>query len=93
MDTRKSIRPNNGHRESKLEWKLKAPHCKGYWLRVNAGHRVELHQIIEIDGVPSIMWGWSGSQALISIVDERWVDKLGSFWWLGPLPDPPENAL
>ena len=76
-----------------LEWKKQIPNKEGYWLRVNAVGRVAFHKVFNdfcSDDKLSIYWGWSPqSKSLI----ENIKDKLGAFYWCGPLPEPPEQAL
>lgn len=73
-----------------LKWKKQVPNEEGYWLRVNAGHRVQLHKVWHEFGSLQIMWGW-GSKELCKVKDIK--AKLRYFYWYGPLPEPPEEAL
>lgn len=72
-------------------WEKQVPNEAGYWLRVNAGHQVQLHQVIRINNVLKIAWGWSGNKKLCNVVDIA--DKLKCFYWRGVIPEPPEQAL
>lgn len=72
-------------------WKKQIPNAVGYWLRVNAGHRVQLHKIFELDGELMLIWGWGGNE--VPCVVEQIREKLKSFYWCGPLPEPPKEAL
>ena len=76
-----------------MEWKKQIPDKAGYWLRVNAGHSVEMHKVFKDfphDNKLTIYWGWSPqSKSLIEGIKR----KLKHFYWYGPLPEPPENAL
>ncbi len=73
-----------------MEWKKQIPNKAGYWLRVNAGHNVQLHHIWETQGL-RIIWGWGGSEKLMLVEGIR--DRLKHFYWYGPLPEPPEEAM
>lgn len=74
-------------------WKKQVPDTVGHWLRVNAVGRVEHSKIFKdsyLDNKLSIYWGWSPqSKCLVENIRE----KLGCFYWLGPLTEPPEKAL
>ena len=78
---------------SELQWKKQPPNKEGHWLRVNAAGRVELHCIFKDsphDQKLSIYWGWSPqSKQLIKNIKA----KLICFWWYGPLPKPPNEAV
>ena len=81
-----------------MEWKKQIPNKAGYWLRVNAGHRVQLHQVFMTYRDPKwkegkgleIYWGWGGSQKPCRIKDIK--DRLKLFYWYGPLIEPPNSA-
>lgn len=73
-----------------MEWKKQIPNNDGYWLRVNAGHRVQLHQVFDLDGL-RIVWGWGGQEKVMLI--ENIKDRLEHYYWYGPLPVPPKKAL
>ena len=74
-------------------WKKQIPNKSGYWMRVNAGHRVEMSKVFKDsphDNKLTIYWGHSPqSKSLI----ENIKDKLKYFYWYGPLPEPPDIAL
>ncbi len=74
-----------------MVWKKQFPDKVGYWLRVNAGHRVSLEKVFELDGKLAIHWGWSNQPVRCLIDDIK--EKLECFWWYGPMPEPPEEAL
>jgi len=73
-----------------IEWKKQIPNKPGYWMRVNAGHRVQLHHVHKAGGL-RISWGWTGEEKLKLVKDIE--DKLKYFWWCGPYPEPPKEAL
>ena len=74
------------------KWKKQIPDKAGYWLRVNAGHRVQLHHIVDDWGKGlELFWGWGGSEKLMLVKDIK--DRLKQFYWCGPLPFAPEEAL
>jgi len=70
-------------------WKKQPPSAVGLYLRVNAGHQISRHYVIDIDGVLNINWGW-GSGALVRI--DKLGKKLDNWWWFGPIPDAPKEA-
>lgn len=80
-------------------WKKQVPNVAGYWLRVNAGHKVQLHLVFTTYRDPKwkksegleIYWGWGGSQKLCRV--ENIKHRLKEFYWCGPLPEPPEEIL
>ena len=81
-----------------MEWKKQVPNKAGYWLRVNAGHRVQLHLIAPMalftgreDKQLSIYWGWSGHEEPKRLEDIK--DKLKCFYWCGSIPEPPKEIL
>ena len=84
-----------------MSWAKQLPNKPGYWLRVNAGHRVQLHKIWEDTGPHKgkirpglyVIWGWSGEERPCRIDEPKMEQKLKSFWWYGPLPLPPKEAL
>jgi hypothetical protein len=80
-----------------LEWKKQVPNEEGYWLRVNAGHGVQLHRVWFEPLIPRfkdkliIKWGWGGNQNLCTV--ESIKEKLEYFYWCGPVLNPPKEAL
>lgn len=75
-----------------MEWQKQIPNKPGYWMRVNAGHRIQLHHIFDDTGRGlELYWGWGGDSRLIRISEIK--DKLKYFYWYGPLPEPPKEAL
>ena len=76
-----------------MKWAKQIPNKAGYWLRVNAGHRVQLHLIGNFSAKKEleIYWGWGGEEQICRIKDIE--NKLDCFWWYGPLPRPPKCAL
>jgi hypothetical protein len=82
-----------------MNWKKQVPNKAGYWLRVNAGHHVGLHHVFTTYRDPKfkrstgleIIWGWGGSEKACRVKDIE--NKLKCFWWYGPLPEPPKEAL
>lgn len=80
----------------KLEWKKQIPNQVGYWLRLNAGHRVQLHHVYKTyrdrfgkkgEGL-EMYWGWGGGMKSNRIDTIK--DRLELFYWYGPLPEPPD---
>lgn len=74
-----------------MKWEKQVPNKAGWWLRVNAGHRVQLHRVFGDFRSLEIIWGWSGKQGPCKIKDIE--EKLKYFFWCGPLPEPPAEAL
>lgn len=78
-------------RAAKQEWRRMVPDRAGYWLRINAGGRVQMHHIFRIKprGPLVINWGWSGEGGLCEV--ERISHKLGGFmWWDTGASTPPD---
>lgn len=75
------------------EWNKKAPDCVGYWLRMNAIHKPEIHYIYEDyrnpDKALCVTWGWSGEQSTMRIKDN--LHKIEHFFWYGPFTIPPKE--
>ncbi len=59
---------------------------EGYWLRLNAGGRVQLEKVFRMDGALCILWGWGGSKGFIKVTENR--RKLGGWLWYGPINSP-----
>jgi hypothetical protein len=76
------------------EWIKKAPDCVGYWLRMNAIHKPEIHHIFEDfrnpDKALCVMWGWSGEGEPMRIKDN--LHKIEHFLWYGPLIIPSKEV-
>ena len=76
-----------------MEWKKQVPDKEGLWLRVNAVGRPELSKVFKdshLDDKLSIYWGWSPqSKSLI----EKIADKLGKFYWYGPIQEPSQEII
>jgi len=77
---------------NELHWTQKKPTKKGRYLRVNAGHSVCFEHLIRgapwSDRVLRVSWGWGGDKAWIPVSQVR-----GEWWWYGPIPEPPKEAL
>ncbi len=77
---------------NELHWTQKRPRKQGLYLRVNAGHRVGFEHIksgkLWGDRLLRILWGWGGAQSWTPVREVR-----GEWWWYGPIPDPPKEAL
>ena len=71
-----------------MTWRRRVPHRPGYWLRLNAGGRVEISLVLRLDARLHIPWGWGGESGLIPIQHHK--HKLGGFLWYGPIPRPPQ---
>lgn len=69
------------------EWVKRPPVRVGLYLRVNAGHQISKHDIIEIDGVLNIFWG---DGVLVRM--DKLGKRLDGWWWYGPIPKAPEDA-
>lgn len=84
--------------KKRLVWKKQIPNKAGYWLRVNAGHRVQLHRIYKADkimpnaGKLCICWGFDGGTEVL-LNEPKMQEKMKYFYWYGPLPIPPKEAL
>lgn len=77
--------------ERLTQWKKQVPDKSGHWLRVNARGAVVYHKIFEdYFGKLSIYWGWAPKNRCIV---KDIAHKLKQFCWLGPLLEPPEQAL
>lgn len=84
-----------------MKWEKKVPDKPGYWLRVNAGHSVQLHKVCLGDkllgkpraGKLTIQWGWSGETRECLIASEIMQCKMKHFYWYGPLKFPLAEAL
>ncbi len=71
-----------------MEWEKKIPDQPGYWLRVNAGHKVQLHLIEKRkDGALVIWWGGADVMKLNSRM-KQWEYRMGFWQWYGPIPEP-----
>ena len=70
-------------------WTQQRPSAVGMYLRVNAGHQISKHNVIDIDGVLNINWGWDGG-SLVRM--DKLGKKLDRWWWYGPIPKAPEAA-
>jgi len=76
----------------RARWKQVAPNEAGYWLRLNAGGRVQMHYVMpkyDGSGVLIINWGHSGRADYVEVTDSR----ISGWWWYGPIPRPPERAV
>ena len=75
------------------DWNKKAPDSVGYWIRMNAIHRPEIHYIFEDyrnpDKALCVTWGWSGEEATMRIKDN--LHKIEHFLWWGPFTIPPRE--
>ena len=75
----------------KIKWEKQIPDKAGYWLRVNAGHRIEVKQVFDEGYGLEIIWGWGGSQKVCKVKDVE--ERLRSFFWFGPILEPPKKAF
>ena len=70
-----------------MKWTRKPPNRPGYYLRLNAGHTIQVHHIMRSSrGKLKIDWGWSGEEKLM---DVKGNPKLKGWQWYGPIPHPP----
>lgn len=82
-----------------LNWERGVPDEEGYWLRVTAGHTIQLKLVYRENEIPRlkgelvIFWGWSGEQSLQVISSSEMQHKLSHFYWYGPIPRPTEEAM
>lgn len=64
-----------------MGWKKQVPDKEGYWIRLNAVHRPQLHKVSK--GIKNrglvIGWGWGGEEGLMPVKDIA--DKLSYFYW------------
>ena len=82
-----------------MKWSQAAPKEAGYYLRVNAGHRVQLEQAhyFDLDGFCGIKIFWShrGSEKWLPVDNaniQHGPAGSGGWWWYGPIPKPPKEA-
>lgn len=71
-----------------MEWNKKAPDKKGWWIRLNAVHRPDMHFVnIDHEGDFVTSWGWGGETGIIKIKNN--LHKIEHFYWtyLGELPN------
>ncbi len=74
-----------------MDWIKKVPDKPGYWLRVNAGHRVQLHLIEKREDGALVIW-WGGADVMkINSRMRQWKYRMGSWWWYGPIPMEPRT--
>jgi len=71
-----------------MTWTRRIPTRPGYYLRVNAGHRISLHLIAKAGRGLSINWGWGGEGGFLFSRQKRWKYKLSGWQWYGPIPEP-----
>lgn len=72
-----------------MKWEKKVPDHAGYWLRINAIGKPQIHYIFEIDEILVIEWGWGGEKENMRINGKIAISKLKYFYWL-PLEDIPK---
>ncbi len=77
-----------------MKWEQVPPKEDGIYLRINAGHRIQRHFVK--DGL--INWGWGGEEGMISIDDPKIKgyesqEQQYNWWWFGPIPNPPKEAM
>ena len=73
-----------------LNWRKKAPDKKGWWLRMNAIHKPEVHYVNSNNGYLETSWGGRGA-TLRRIKDIS--HKLEHFYWAGPFNIPEREPL
>ena len=73
-----------------MNWTQIPPGEEGLFLRVNAGHRVCMEHVKLLDGELRILWGWCGWQGFTPVSEPRVSE---GWWWFGPIPQPPKEAM
>lgn len=68
---------------NKPDWERKPPSRPGIWLRYNAGHQVNRHTVLRLDGVLKIDWGGEGT-----LMKVKGNQRLEGWLWYGPIPKP-----
>jgi len=71
-----------------MEWSREIPTRPGYYLRVNAGHKVSTHHIEKRGRYLWIYWGWGDEGGWMKSYQKQWKYKLGFWQWYGPIPEP-----
>ena len=73
-----------------MEWTREIPTRPGYYLRLNAGHLVELRHFYKYRGgrYLCVRWGWYGEEREINSRMKRWKYRLNGWQWFGPIPEP-----
>ncbi len=82
-----------------MKWKKEIPDREGIWIRQCAAKGSEdkrtVTKFIHKDGTERLMmdWGWVGETESFDLLTltEAMKDKIGSFYWYGPIPLPPES--